>query len=51
MRSDLQDMLATVAAEGPLVEEEGNRELVRTAKKEFKQVETVLATLKTSLGL
>jgi predicted transcriptional regulator len=50
VRSDLQDMLATVAAEGPLVEE-GNQELVRTVKKEFQQVETVLATLKKSLGL
>jgi hypothetical protein len=51
VRSDLQDILATVSAEGPLVEEEANRELVRTAKKEFQQVETVLATLKKSLGL
>jgi len=51
VRSDLQDMLATVAAEGPLVEEVANRELVRTAKKEFQQVERVLATLKKTLGL
>lgn len=51
VRSDLQDILATVAAEGPLVSKDGNRELIQAAKKEFQQVETVLATLKTSLGL
>jgi hypothetical protein len=51
VRSDLQDILATVSGEGPLVENQKNREHVLSAKKEFQQVETVLSTLKQALGL
>jgi hypothetical protein len=51
VRSDLQDILATVSADEPLVETETNREYVRSARKEFQQLETVLSNLKKVLGL
>ncbi|HVU15513.1 MAG TPA: hypothetical protein VHD32_01200 [Candidatus Didemnitutus sp.] len=51
VRSDLQDIVAAVSADGKLVENEDNKEHVQTAKKEFKQVETVLGNLRAVLGL
>jgi len=51
IRSDLQDVLATVSGAGRLVENDQNREHVRTAKKEFRQLEALLNTLKNELGL
>jgi hypothetical protein len=50
MRSDLQDVLATVSAEGPLKEDEKNKEYVASARKEFAKIESVLGALKNILG-
>lgn len=51
IRSDLQDIVAAVSADGKLEEKDGNKEHVQTAKKELKQVETVLGNLRSVLGL
>ncbi len=51
VRSELQDILAAMSAQGPLTETKRNRELVQAARDEFTQVQTVLDNLKTVLGL
>ncbi|EIP98943.1 hypothetical protein OpiT1DRAFT_03442 [Opitutaceae bacterium TAV1] len=51
IRSELQDIVAAVSAEGKLEQDENNKEHVQTTKKELKQVETVLGNLRTVLGL
>lgn len=51
VRSDLQDIVAAVSADGKLEETDGNRAHVQMAKKELKQVETVLGNLRSVLGL
>ena len=51
IRSDLQDIVAAVSADGKLNETDENKEHVGTAKKEIKQVETVLGNLRTVLGI